>query len=432
MDREAGEGHGVRARPSRWRSSADPFGAAVDRPSWLLGVLWATGGLLALLWSVTGVPADGSPVAVGLLGGLATGLGAALLKIRTRLLQESRYVSLTILGAAAICVVLWWSGEDATGAPAILFVYVGVFACVALGNAAWSVLPVSAAMHAGTLALRGPDAWWGEWTMVWGATLVASVLMGAAVAANRRIMAEREALLDDLRAADETKTAFLRALGHDLSAPASNLSALARTVIERDGDLAVAQRRELLGRLEANAIRLHGDLEALLRLEELVPGRLRANLEPVWVERVALRAVERAGVPAARLDRHRMSGIVVAADATKLEHAIANLLSNALKYGAAGGPIGIGAYHEEMRTVVHVDDAGEGVPVSDRERIFEPLGRARVQDIEHGSGIGLSVVRAFARFHGGETWVEDAPGGGARFCIGLPRADPLTRFAARR
>ena len=425
-------GRCVRVTPT-WRSAGvDPFGAAVDRPTALLGVLWATGGLLGLVWAGTGVLDDGSPVAVTVLGGFATLWGAALLAVRARTFTHGWYVTLTLAGAAVICANLWWSGDGATGAPAILFVYVGVFACVALGRAAWAVIPASATMHGATLLLHGSERWVGEWAMVWGATLVASVLMGAAVAANRRIGAEREGLVADLRSADETKTAFLRALGHDLSAPASNIASLARTVVDRGAGLDDAARNELLHRIEVNALRLHGDLHALLRLEELDAGRLAANLEPVWVEVVVDRALARAAVPAARVERAEMSDVVVAADAAKLEHALANLLSNALKYGGADGRIRVGAFHDGDRTVIHVDDDGPGIPEGERERIFEPLGRARVADADHGSGIGLAVVRAFARFHGGESWVEDAPEGGARFCIGLPRTDPLGRFAARR
>ena len=55
-----------------------------------------------------------------------------------------------------------------------------------------------------------------------------------------------------------------------------------------------------------------------------------------------------------------------------------------------------------------------------RERIFEPLVRVRREDAPQGSGLGLSMVRAFAHLHGGEVWVEDRPGGGVRFCLALP------------
>ncbi|MCB1016929.1 MAG: HAMP domain-containing histidine kinase, partial [Acidimicrobiales bacterium] len=61
-----------------------------------------------------------------------------------------------------------------------------------------------------------------------------------------------------------------------------------------------------------------------------------------------------------------------------------------------------------------------GVPDSDKDGIFELFQRGPTQG--DGTGIGLHVVRRFARLHGGDAWVDDQPGGGARFCVEL-RAD---------
>jgi signal transduction histidine kinase len=78
-----------------------------------------------------------------------------------------------------------------------------------------------------------------------------------------------------------------------------------------------------------------------------------------------------------------------------------------------------------------VDDQGPGVPPRDRERIFAPfvrLARDRVardhgEASRPGSGLGLAVVRDLVALHGGRVWVEDAPGGGARFVVELPNGD---------
>lgn len=413
-------------RPDWPRWTADPFGAAVTRPTALLGTLWATGGLLALLWATFGVPETGRPAAVALLGVFGTALGVTLLVFRGRVLAHGLYVALTLLGTVVICAIVWWSGPTATGAPAILFVYVGVFACVVLGSAARVVLPASAAAHAGTLAVRATPEWFGEWLVIWGATTVAGVLMGAAVAGNRRVTAEQERLFAELRSADETKTAFLYALGHDLGTPAATLVGLARTLIERDPHLDPEQRAQLLERIVANADRLHNDLTALLRLEELTTGRVEARLERVPLDAVVTGAIDRAGLPADQVERRGLGELAVEADVVKLQHAIANLLTNAAKYGGRG-PIVVSAVDEDDRTIIRVDDRGPGIPEELRERIFEPLQRARAEDVDQGWGIGLAVVRAFARFHGGESWVEAAPEGGARFCIALPRVDVRRR-----
>ena len=79
---------------------------------------------------------------------------------------------------------------------------------------------------------------------------------------------------------------------------------------------------------------------------------------------------------------------------------------------------------------VWVDDEGPGVPVAERTRVFEPfvrLGRRGAR----GSGIGLAVVRDLVEQHGGEVWVEEAPGGGARFVLELWRTQHLPAAAFR-
>jgi signal transduction histidine kinase len=67
---------------------------------------------------------------------------------------------------------------------------------------------------------------------------------------------------------------------------------------------------------------------------------------------------------------------------------------------------------------IHVDDSGRGVPVDVRDRIFEPFFTTKAQ----GSGLGLSIVHAIVTQHGGTITVEEAPDGGARFTLRLPRA----------
>ena len=73
---------------------------------------------------------------------------------------------------------------------------------------------------------------------------------------------------------------------------------------------------------------------------------------------------------------------------------------------------------------VWVDDQGPGIPPGDRERVWERfwrLERDRGSPVA-GTGIGLAVVRELVALHNGRAWVEDAPGGGARFVLELPAA----------
>jgi signal transduction histidine kinase len=94
-----------------------------------------------------------------------------------------------------------------------------------------------------------------------------------------------------------------------------------------------------------------------------------------------------------------------------------------VKYGGDRSTVTVEvAAREEGGARVAVSDTGPGVPPADRERIWRPFERgaaARAHAVG-GSGIGLTIVRQIAEEHGGRAWVEQAPGGGARFVVDLP------------
>ncbi len=110
-------------------------------------------------------------------------------------------------------------------------------------------------------------------------------------------------------------------------------------------------------------------------------------------------------------------------DAAKVEHAIANLLTNADKYAADAGPITVSVVRTHDHIVVRVDDDGPGIPSDHLDTVFEPFVRGRDAHVRLGSGVGLSIVRAFARIHGGDSWAEPRDAGGLRMSFSM-RADP--------
>jgi PAS domain-containing protein len=112
----------------------------------------------------------------------------------------------------------------------------------------------------------------------------------------------------------------------------------------------------------------------------------------------------------------------VMADEQLAGQVLGNLLSNAAKYSPAGTTIGIGVAHDGHRVVTTVVDRGPGVPVADRERIFDRFTRLgdHLTRAQQGVGLGLYIVRRSVEAMGGTVWVDEAPGGGAAFSFSLP------------
>lgn len=103
-----------------------------------------------------------------------------------------------------------------------------------------------------------------------------------------------------------------------------------------------------------------------------------------------------------------------------LRHILLNLLDNAVKYGPTGQTVQVTVHRDNGQVMLAVADHGPGVPPSERAAVWRAFARGTTGVDQGGSGIGLTIVREVAVQHGGRAWVEDAPGGGARFVVALP------------
>jgi signal transduction histidine kinase len=124
--------------------------------------------------------------------------------------------------------------------------------------------------------------------------------------------------------------------------------------------------------------------------------------------------------------------LVVNVDRDALRRILLNLLDNAVKYGPAEQRVLVTASRSDGTLTIEVCDRGPGIPSEDAERIWEPYERLErdASSAVGGSGIGLAVVRDLAVLHGGKTWVQENPGGGARFVVELGLATPPRDRAA--
>jgi len=187
---------------------------------------------------------------------------------------------------------------------------------------------------------------------------------------------------------------------------------------------------------EARHAALQKDIAELDQLidEILLASRLDALERPERTEAVDILAL--AAEEAARYDDTSVGGepLVVPGDARLLRRLVRNLIENASRHGRP--PIDITVTRQDGVALLRVADGGAGIPVTDAERIFEPFRRGRPEDgtgpqagssasgDRTGTGLGLALVRQIARRHGGEAWLETAPGSlrSSRFSVRLPLA----------
>ncbi|QSJ17204.1 histidine kinase [Nostoc sp. UHCC 0702] len=111
----------------------------------------------------------------------------------------------------------------------------------------------------------------------------------------------------------------------------------------------------------------------------------------------------------------------VYADPERIRQVLVNLLDNAIKYTPKGGKISIAGLHRTTQKVqFSVGDNGPGIPVENRDRIFENRFRLQRDEGTEGYGIGLCLCQRIIRAHYGQIWVDSAPNGGAWFHFTLP------------
>ncbi len=244
-------------------------------------------------------------------------------------------------------------------------------------------------------------------------------LLGVAI---DREQLEREALeAEALRRADVIKTALLRAVSHDLRTPLMAISTSAGALARRDLALDDADRVELLATILAASDRLDHLVGNLLDLSRLQAGAAQPEQEVWQVEDLVVGALDELGADAGRVEITLPDeSPSVRVDAHQIRRVLVNLVENALKYSPSHDTIRLQVSATPSEAVVRVIDHGPGVPVEERERIFEPFHRGTRSGGAAGAGLGLAIARGFAEANGGRLAVESRYGQGATFVLSLP------------
>ena len=223
-------------------------------------------------------------------------------------------------------------------------------------------------------------------------------------------------MLDRLEAAFVGQREFLDDAGHELKTPLTVLRGHLE-LLDVGNPEEIAETRELLLDETDRMSRLVGELILLAQSDrpDFVTPR------PVGLTGLTVDTLAKArglGDRAWTLDE--TAGVTVPVDEQRLTQALLQLCDNAVKHTGPGDVVALGSSYDGTTARLWVRDTGPGVGVEDRDQIFERFGRSAVPDHDEGFGLGLSIVRAIARAHGGTVSLEDEQPHGARFVISLP------------
>jgi signal transduction histidine kinase len=232
-----------------------------------------------------------------------------------------------------------------------------------------------------------------------------------------------------LVAADESRRQLLADVSHELMTPLAAIRGYAETMAMSDLNLDEATRQRYLRIVGDETERMEHIIGELLDLARLEVGAGTLKQEPVAVAALFERVLHRHD-PILRskgitLERRVAAGAEqVTGDANRLEHAIQNLAANAVRHTPDGGRIVLSAEPVSEGVRFSVEDNGPGIPADHLPKVFDRFykvdGSRTGTEVASGSGLGLSIVQAIVKRHGGTIQAGNAPAGGARFDLVLP------------
>lgn len=209
---------------------------------------------------------------------------------------------------------------------------------------------------------------------------------------------------------------------HEIRNPVTVILGVVETMQDLGESLPPAQAQQLLAALVRQAESLDRLAEDLLTVARTDRGTLAVSPERVSVDEVLGDALADLPGPAL-IDLVGDTGLHVQADPTRLRQIVANLLSNALKYGSAPYEVRVERQHSEVgpMVAVHVVDSGAGVEEAFRPLLFDEFTRAAGTQVP-GTGLGLFLVRSLVHRMEGWAGYTPRPEGGSIFTVALPEA----------
>ncbi|MGE4239500.1 hybrid sensor histidine kinase/response regulator [Ramlibacter sp.] len=240
-----------------------------------------------------------------------------------------------------------------------------------------------------------------------------------------------EAARAELERAVEMRDDFMSMVSHELRTPLNTLylqAQLRLKMLDKDpGALDMNALRKMAERDDRQVRGMVRLIDDMLDVARLRSGHLAIVPAPADLADVARRTVEnfteQARTAGTEITIDAPAALPAECDAFRIEQVLANLVSNALRYGG-GSPVHVKLTDAGSEALLSVRDGGMGIAPEDQERIFAQFERVNGPQKVAGLGLGLYITRQIVRSHGGDITVRSAPGEGAEFTVHLPRHMP--------
>ena len=249
-----------------------------------------------------------------------------------------------------------------------------------------------------------------------------------AIALERASAIERFSKVEAARESERLRSVLLDSVTHELRTPLTAIRAAA-TSLSSQGSLGEGQRREMFAILDEESARLDRLIGQAVEMAQLDSDGIKVRLKPQQLQEVIELALEdchgllRGRPVAIDLPSHLP---LIPLDRELIRRVLRHLLENAARYSPAGSPVRIRAELTRGRLLVSISDQGQGIEQAEQAYIFDKFYRGSRQRVLHGTGMGLAIVKAILRAHGGGIDVVSQRDQGATFTFWIPVQPEIT------
>jgi len=240
-----------------------------------------------------------------------------------------------------------------------------------------------------------------------------------------RLVTSFNEMADAVQQRIEREQRFASDVSHELRSPVTALGAAVDVLVSKRDEFS-DRNKEAIDILASQVKRFDRTVVDLLELSRLDAGASENNLDNVHLIDLIKRIMSRHGFEQVVFTHSLLTtkgsteiDDAVLVDRRRIERILLNLLENARDHG--GGATEVSLDGQVDCFVISVHDAGQGIAISERSRIFERFARGTAARLSTGSGLGLAIVQEHARVLGGSAHVEDSPTGGAKFVVTIKR-----------
>ncbi len=245
------------------------------------------------------------------------------------------------------------------------------------------------------------------------------------------VIVEKGRAYQQLLELNELKNKFLGIAVHDLRNPISTIRGLVYVLKGHFLGAVPRQQQEVLDRIDGTCENMLGLINELLDVSAIESGRLQLELDQLELAGLVQSCAENNEMLARAKSMELVLDLPpdlpsVVVDIHRIQQALDNLISNAIKYSHPGTTIRLGASTVGDHFQISVSDQGQGIPADELPKLFTDFGRTSVRPTggEKSTGLGLAIVKRLVAAHEGRVTVHSEVGVGSTFTLTLPVTGP--------